>query len=446
MTDLTVVGLSHHTAPLALRERLSVSTSQVERELKTLMAANGPFGDAQVGESLLLSTCNRVEIYAEGPDAGATIRSAREYFRTRVPEVAGLYEHRGAEAARHAFRVASSLDSMVIGEPQILGQMKDAVDAARRAGTLGTFLDRCFTRAFAVAKKVRTETRIASGAVSIPSIACELARKIFGDVRGRRALLVGAGEMGEQAAERFAQLGARLTVMNRSGERAATLAQKVGGEHRGFEHLPTELTNADVVLTSTSSDRFVLTSALMKGVVRSRRRRPLFVIDIAVPRNVDPRVGGFDNVFLYDVDDLDQVAADNLAVRREEAVAAEAIVETEVMAFESWKRSLSLAPTIVALRNRFSDVVRAELERTMERLGGLNDRDRVALERMSDAMVNKLLHQPLSELKRGAGGDGDRQLIEAARRLFALDEAREHNDASLEEPRSAQLAAQGKRK
>jgi len=417
--DIVVIGLSHHTAPIELREQLSVATEDVKTELHEMM--NG----GTISEGVLLSTCNRVELYAAAQDPVGALEAARRYLEVKANGTdlhAHLYERRGEKAAHHAFRVACSLDSMVVGEPQILGQIKDAFAAAQSSGAVGTLLNRCFNRAFSVAKRVRTETGIASGAVSVSSIAIELAGKIFGDLKGRHALLVGAGEMSEAAAKSLSNHGAQMRVLNRSPERAEKLAKQVDGQAVAFDELPTELTTADMVLTSTGSPKFTITRDTMKRVHKARRRRPLFIIDIAVPRDVDPRVGEMANVFLYDVDDLQAVAAENLTARKNEADSAERIVESEAHIFDEWRRSLTLTPTIVALRHHFRAIARKELERTLPRLHGTEERDAKTLEAMADAVVNKLLHQPLTELKRGANTAEASALIDATRRLFDLPE------------------------
>lgn len=424
--EILVVGLSHHTAPLAVRERLSVATERVTDEVERLLATQ------LVTEAVLVSTCNRVEAYAAAADPVKAGKMLRDYMQAGTDDDVGgfVYERLGGDAVRHAFRVASSLDSMVVGEPQILGQMKGAFATSEAAGGVGMLLGRCFHRAFAVAKRVRSETGIAAGTVSVSSIAIELARKIFGNLKGRRALLVGAGKMSEAAAKTLSKQGARLFVVNRSPERAAELARACGGEARGYEQLAAELVASDVVITSTASPRFIITADLMHDVIRARRHRPLFLIDIAVPRDVDPRVGEMDSIFLYDVDDLQQVAQENLTARRREAHAAEEIVRGEVEQFEQWRRSLTLTPTVVALRERFREVLLAELERTVPRLKGITEKDRQSLDRMIDAMVNKLLHQPLTQLKRGSETPEGALLIDAARRLFALPEDSEADRAA----------------
>ena len=423
-----VLGLSFRTAPVEVRERLAValpSTGDAGRR------AHERFG----GELVLLSTCNRVEAYAVGPRPEALAAWFAELASTPLGD--HVYAHRGGAAVRHLFRVAASLDSMVVGEPQILGQLKAAFEAARTAGTVGALLDRAFSRAFAVGKRVRRETGIAQGAVSVSSVAADLARRIFGDLQGRSVLLVGAGKMGEAAARKLRRAGARLVVVNRSPERAEALARACGGVARSFEALASELVRADVVVTSTSSPRFVLTADTMPDVMRARRHRPLFLVDIAVPRDVDPRVGEVDGVFLYDVDDLQEVAEENRQARLVHVKDAERIVAEEVAAFERWRRSLVLTPTVVALRRRFSRVVRAELERTLGRLDGLSERDRRALEKMADAIVNKLLHEPTRRLREGAEGGDGALLLEAARELFDLQRA----EASEAEGRAAASGA-----
>ena len=423
MRDFVVVGLSHRTAPVEVRERLAVAPEQLEEELREIIA-RGHFDEA-----LLISTCNRVELYGVSMNPTAAAQSARNTLASRLPNSTSedvFYSERGVAVVRHAFRVASSLDSLVVGEPQILGQVKEAFDAATNAGTAGTLIGRCFSHAFSTAKRVRNETGIAEGTVSVSSIACELAKKIFGNLDGRRTLLLGAGEMGEGAARNLRQTGTQLHVINRSEARAEALAKSCGGRAIPYERLTTELAEADVVIASTASTKFILTPELMKGVVRSRRHRPLFIIDIAVPRDVDPRIGTMDNVFVYDVDDLQQVAEQNLAVRAREAAQAERIIEEEVELFLKWRRSLELAPTIVALRKQFGDVADEELRRALGRLQGLSQSDRAAFEAMARSLVNKLLHRPMMHLKAGAEEPDGAQLIDAVRRVFALTE---HDDA-----------------
>ncbi|MFO0686801.1 MAG: glutamyl-tRNA reductase [Sandaracinus sp.] len=413
--DIFVVGLSYRTSPVETREKLAVPSGELEAAIARLKS------EVALDEALLVATCNRVEIYGVAHDGAAPAR-ALSWLERPLGEGAleGLtYERTGRDAVQHAFRVASSLDSMVVGEPQILGQVKDAYAAASSAGGLGTLLDRCFARAFAVAKRIRNETGIAAGTVSVSSVACDVAKGIFGDLRGKRVLLVGAGKMGESAAKHLAKQGARLIVLNRSLERAVQLAAACGGEPRTIAELPSELALADVAITSTSSDRFVITVDLMKDVIRARKHRQMFFIDIAVPRDVDPRVGEMDGVFVYDVDDLGKVAQENMAARKREADAAEKIIDGESREFEEWRKQQDLKPLIVGIRQHVQGTLMAELERTLPRLTGDKDKDRAALERMIEAMVNKVVHHPVAEVKR-ASERGEVDIVHAASRLFPI--------------------------
>jgi glutamyl-tRNA reductase len=415
--DLVVFGLSHHRAPLAVRERLAAG-ERVAEELKELLAA------APLGEGVLLSTCNRVELIATTAEAQRARECVLGHFNGRVaPDRIDeyVYEHRGLDAVAHLFRVASGLDSMVLGEPQILGQVKEAFSTANAAGAVGSLLGRCFERTFAVAKRVRTETEIAAGNVSVSSIACELAEKIFGDLQDRKILLIGAGKMSETAARSLTARGATLTVVNRSPERALSLAAACGGQARPLEALATELATADVVISSTAKDGFVITHDLMLGVGKMRKWRQLFIIDIAVPRDVDPRVESLRNVFLYDMDDLKRVSHANLSARERAANAAEAIVAEEVAAYDRWLRTLELTPTIVALRERVRQVVLAEKQKALGKIPGLTPQQERAFEAMCESIVNQLLHAPLTELKRGQQEGNGADLVHAVQRLFKLD-------------------------
>ena len=411
MSEVFVIGISHHTAPLEVRERLAIPEQAIASELHQLTQ------DAPIDEAMLISTCNRVELYAASTAPAKAMIHARDWMSEKLGsdhQTGMFYTHQGNNAVRHAFRVASSLDSLVIGEPQILGQVKQAYALAENAGTVGALLGRCFTRAFSVAKRVRNETSIAEGTVSVSSIACELAEKIVGKLNGRRVLLIGAGEMGEASARYLQQTGARLHVVNRSEDKAIALAKSSGGRAIAYEQLFIELSQADVVIASTSSPRFLLNADNMKDVVRARRRRPLFIIDIAVPRDVDPRASRLDNVFVYDVDDLQQVAEGNMASRSREVQQAERIIQKEVLEFEQWRRTLQLTPTIVALREHFLDTVESELKRSLPELS--DD----AIKRLTQNTVNKLLHGPITELKSGGQGPDGPVLIETIKRIFKI--------------------------
>ncbi|MGB0678561.1 MAG: glutamyl-tRNA reductase [Polyangiales bacterium] len=422
-----VLGLSHHSAPVAVREAMAVTPDKVAAFIQQLQQ------EAGAKEAVVLSTCNRVEVYAASDDVQTAVRAAEQLWlghSRRADGRAHLYLHHGEAALRHSFRVAASLDSMVVGEPQILGQVKAAVAAARSAGGVGAVLGPLFDRAFSVAKQVRRDTGIAAGAVSVSSIACELATKIFADLSARQVLLVGAGKMGEAAARQLHTRGARLTVANRRRSRAEAVAQAAAATVQDFAALDDALVVADVVITSTASPDFILTPARMAAAQRARKRRPLFIIDIAVPRNVDPRVGALDNVFLYDVDDLEKIAATNLAQRQEAAQMAEALVSREVQAFVQWLATLELKPTILALRAHFQAIVLAELKRSARHLPALNRCEQQALEHSGQAIVNKLLHTPLTLLRAQAEGPQGLELIAALRQLFDLQEG----DSTCERP------------
>ena len=331
---LFAFGLSHRTTPLSVREQLAVPADQLPAQLAALKAS------AQLEEATLVSTCNRVELYATSQAPARSIQAVRAHLQGRADH-RNLDEHayvlEGSEAVRHLFEVASGLDSMVLGEPQILGQVKEAYAAASQHGSVGTVLGRCFERSFGVAKRVRTETELAVGNVSVSSIACDLAEKIFGTLDGRKVLLVGAGKMSEVAARSLGARGASLAVVNRNPEKAEQLAQACGGRPRPLEALATELADADVVISSTAKQGFMITHDLMQGVCRMRRWRQLFLIDIAVPRDVDPRVDALRNVFLYDMDDLQKVSRDNLLARERAVGDAQAIIGAELEQFEGWQ-------------------------------------------------------------------------------------------------------------
>lgn len=427
-SELLVVGLSHRTAPLEVREKLAFPEATHAGTLRQLLEL------PSLGEAMLISTCNRVEIYAvtraSWPAAGAA--AACGHVRDYLSRIKGyeparlephLYDHIGPAAVKHVFRVAASLDSLVVGEPQILGQLKDAYARATEAGCVGPLLKRCLERAFGVAKRVRTETAISRGGANVSSVAVELARRIFGELAGKRVLVVGAGKMSDLAARHLRADGAlEILVTNRSPERAHALAAKVDGVARPWEELEALLYGCDIVISSTGSTVPILTREVVRRVMKARRHRPLFLIDIAVPRDVDPAVGKLDGVYLFDIDDLEKVVAENLKEREKEAAAGERIVEAETAQFLAWLRSQGVVPTIKDLRERFTQIARAEAERTLASLGGaVGPKEQQAIRYMAEAIVNKLLHSPLMALKKG---DAEADLLVAAtRRLFALPEA-----------------------
>ncbi len=423
---IVVVGLSHKSAPIEIRERLALSADDIPAVLGALAA------HPSIGEVMVLSTCNRVEVYAttrkpddaDGSQAADAIEQA--LVEKAGPELASavqehLFRYVGDAAIRHVFRVASSLDSLVVGEPQILGQVKDAFELAARSHSIGTMLGRAIETSFRVGKRVRTETQVGAGTVSISSVAVDLAKQIFGDLGKRVVALLGAGEMAEAAARSLASSGARVHVVNRSLQRAQAVATIFKGEARPWTELQRTLIEADVIIASTASPHFVLTAELVSTVSRARRGRSLFIIDIAVPRDVDPKVNEIDGVYLFDIDDLSNIASETMRERTAEAQRAERIVDEEADAFEAWLDSLRVTPTIVALRKQVQAVLEAELTRSLGgKLKHLGAADRKALEGMLSAAVNKLMHAPSTRLKSAAAQGTASGYVEALRELFEL--------------------------
>jgi glutamyl-tRNA reductase len=418
--ELVVIGLSHQTAPVEVRERLAVVPAEMEARLQDLLRLTG------VGEATLVSTCNRVEIYAASADA----RDALARLRGHLHGTAGgadldrhLYERVGREAVHHLLRVASSLDSLVVGEPQILGQLKDAYDSALRARTVGRVLGFLFPRAFRVARKVRRDTAIARQPVSVSSVAVDLARQVWSGFEGRRVLLIGAGKMSDLAARALRANGASVAVTNRTAARAAELAARLGCAVEPFEDLEGALTRADIVISSTGARLPIMGVALLERVQKARRRRPLVLIDIAVPRDVDPEVDPIEGIYRWDIDSLQQVVAKNLEGRRQEADQAEAMVQEELERCLAANRGHSVGPTITALRARYLGVARAEAEKTIAALGASDERTRRAIAALTESLVAKLLHPTQVALKKGAAGEDGPDLLAAAHTLFALEEA-----------------------
>lgn len=419
---IVVVGLSHRTAPLAVREALAFPREQLKGALLRLRAETG------AGEAMILSTCNRVEIYARQDDAGAV--STLEAFLCRYHAKDGrelepvLYRFADADAIRHAFRVAASLESMVIGESQILGQVKDAYQAAEEAGTLGASLNALRNRSLASAKRVRTETGIGRNAVSVSYVAVELARKIFADLKDKNVLLVGAGKMSELAAKHLVRSGARATVVGgRTFGRAAELAAALGGRAVPLESLRDELARADIVISGTGAAGIVIHEADVesaRAARRGRHARPLFLIDIAVPRDIDPAVRNLGGVFLYDLDDLKAVAEANLRERLKEAAAAEALVEREIRDFLGWQKARGAVPLLNEMRRRAEEIRRAELDKLKRRLGPLTPEQEEALEAATAAIVNKLLHPPTVHLKEAAQESDAPEHLSLIRKLLGL--------------------------
>ena len=424
-----LTGLNHRNAPVELREQVAISADELPAALQALRAW------PHVQEAMILSTCNRVELLVaytgEAPDLPGFLVE-----RFPVPASvlgAHLYQHRDAEAVRHLFRVGASLDSMVVGEPQILGQVKEAFAAARNRGVVGRELERLLQSTFSLAKRVRTETAIGSSSVSIASVAVDLALKIFGSLAGKKVLLVGAGKMGELAVRHLLRQGASaITVCNRTEARAEKLAQSFGGSVMPYGDLLERAGESDIVITSTGAHAFVFHREDGHRYVQKRRWRPMFFIDIAVPRDVDPEMNRVDGVFLYDIDDLQGVAATNLADRSREAMRAEQLVEQAVRAFSQAAQMLDAVPALVALQGSVEAMRQAELKRAAARLESLTPVQREAVEALTRGLANKFLHGPLQAL-RAAARDGDGERLNVLRETFQLPDAQPDGQAARPE-------------
>ncbi|MBL8717674.1 MAG: glutamyl-tRNA reductase [Myxococcales bacterium] len=436
--ELCVVGVSYRSAPVAVRERVAIAGDERAPLLGRLRE------DGTVREAVLVSTCNRVEFYLSGADEHSVVAQARKMLATRVKEEdlrPYLYEHRGEDALRHVFRVAASLDSLVMGEPQILGQVKEAFETATEAEAVGGVLGRAMHRAFHVGKRVRTETALGAGQVSVASVAVDLAKRIFGDMSKHEVLLLGAGEIAESAARALVAAGVtKILIANRSFEKAEALARTIeNAEPRSLGELPTLLEHADIVLVSTGASSFVVTREIAAAAVKRRKGRALFFVDVAVPRNVDPRVHDLDNCFRYDIDDLEQVVAEGMHERKAEAEAAERIVAHEVAEFAKWARQLEVTPTIVALREKVRSTLAAELDRSLShKLKHLGEDDRKALGVMLEAAANKLLHAPTQLLKESLDRPDGEQVIALVRQVYDLPEDHKAHTRGATEGNSAE--------
>ena len=421
---IVVVGLSHKTAPVEVREKLAVPESRLGEALTRLCSYSG------VREGLLLSTCNRVEVYAVVDEIEAGYGRIQEFLADAHFSVSSeqltphLYWHSGDRAIGHLFRVAASLDSMIIGESQILGQLKDAFEVALTHKTTSVILNKVVKKAISVAKRVRTETKIAEMAVSVSYAAVELARKIFSDLSEKTVLLVGAGEMAKLAARHFVANGVRhVRVTTRSPYQASELADKFNGTAVPFELFGEDMASADIVLVSTGAAHYLISSDEVQRAVKQRMNRPMFLIDISVPRNIDPAVRHIDNAFLFDIDDLKVRVEQNREDRLREAEKAEQMVIEEVGILRQWFQSLEVTPTIVALKNRVDDIKRTELEKALGRLSHLSVQERELVESMASTIVNKLIHSTLVTLKTEANSSEGVAFVEAARRFFKLGES-----------------------
>jgi glutamyl-tRNA reductase len=417
-----LIGVNHNTAPVEVRERLALPESRLPEVCKSLCQQEG------IEEGMILSTCNRVELLVRRRDGVDNLRNfVCEYFHLDPAEYERyFYDYREEEAVRHIFRVTSSLDSMVVGEPQILGQVKEAYAVARAVGAINSQLDSLLTRAFAVAKRVRTETAVGSSAVSVASVAVELAKKIFGSLNGKHVYLVGAGKMSELAARHLIAHGAAsIFVANRTYDRAVQLAKKFHGQAIMFEQLYDTCDKADIVITSTGAPHAIFRREHGELFLSRRRNRPMFFIDIAVPRDVDPGLNKLDGIFVYDIDDLQQAVTSHVADRRKEAERAEAIVALEVQRFQARLQTLDVVPTIVSLQDHLETIRQAEIDRVRGRLGSLSPDQELAVDALTRGIINKIMHTPISTLKTAARESEATTVIDLVRRLFNLQEKKE---------------------
>ena len=419
---LIVVGLSHKTAPVEIRERLAVPESRLGEALIRLCSYPG------VKEGILLSTCNRVEVYSVVDDVDTGYGRIQEFLADTHLSLSSeqltphLYWHTGDRAIAHLFRVASSLDSMIIGESQILGQLKDAFEVALAHKTTGVIMNKVVKKAISVAKRVRTETKIAEMAVSVSYAAVELAKKIFSNLHEKTVLLVGAGEMAKLAAKHLIANGVgHVRITTRTPQHAVDLAEMFGGTAVPFDQFKDDMASADIVLVSTGAAHYLIGAEDVHRAVQERMNRPMFLIDISVPRNIDPAVRHVDNAFLFDIDDLKHRVEQNRAERVQEAEKAERMVIEEVTMILDWMKSLEVTPTIVALRNRVEDIKRAEVEKVLGRLGHLSAQDRELVEGLASSIVNKLIHRTMVTLKNEVNSSSGPAFVEAARQFYALD-------------------------
>jgi glutamyl-tRNA reductase len=417
---LFLLGVSHRTAPVDLRERLDFSSRDLGAAVEALATRSS------AAESVVLSTCNRSEIYVASSDPARTrdelIQFLSDYHGIQAEAFTPhLFSYDDAEAARHLFTVAAGLDSMVVGEPQILGQVKDAFQAAAERRCTGPMLSKLFHWSFGVGKRVRSETALGEGAVSVSFAAVALARKIFGKLHGRRVLVVGAGEISTLTAQHLRAQGVgEIVITSRTAAHADTLAGEVGGRTVPWESMASALGAADIVLTATGAQRPIITKAQVEAVTGRKRPGPLFIIDIAVPRDVDPSVGDIEQVFLYNVDDLQTVVQENISKRGAEITQAEAIVAEEVSKFSAWQRSRGAIPTVVALRQRFDTIRRAELQRLEGKLAHLTPEAKARVEEVTRLIVEKLLLEPTEQLKALPDEETQVAYTEAVNRLFRL--------------------------
>ncbi len=416
----SITGVNHRTAPVEVRERLAFDERGIADALGLLKSRPG------VCEGMILSTCNRVEVALacdESVNGEKAVETLLAETRSVDPEWVRryLYKYQDRDAIRHLFRVASSLDSMVLGEPQILGQLKTAYSLAKDVGAISSFLDALLTRAFSVAKRVRTETEIGANAVSVSYAAVELAREIFGSLTGKKVLLIGAGKMSEAAARHLKRCGvSSIFVTNRTQSRAEEMARLFNGEIIEYDRCLASMREVDIVITSSGAPHYILTAADMRRIIAARKNEPMFLIDIAVPRNIEPTVNQIDNVFLYDIDDLQKVVDGNMQVRQNEAEEAEGIVAEEVERMVARMKTRDVVPMIVSLQEGLENMRQAELARYHGRLGLLTKEQEEAVEQLTRSIVNKIAHGPISELRKQASQPEGHHFVAAIRKVFRL--------------------------
>jgi glutamyl-tRNA reductase len=422
MDRIILIGLNHKTAPVNIRECLAFSQDETRSALGDLRTME------TIEEAMLFSTCNRVELLIISKESRNAVAQAKSFLAQfkQLPLVdfeSSLYLHRGEAAVRHVFRVGASLDSMVLGEPQILGQIKTAYRTATEEKTSGVILNRLLHRAFFVAKRIRTETGIGDSAVSISYAAIELGRKIFGELAGKEVLLIGAGEMAELAVEHLIRnRSGNIFVANRTFERGVELATTYKGTAIRIEEVPDYLRRVDIIISSTGAKGFILEKQHVKAVMRGRRNRPIFFIDIAVPRDIDPAINTMNNAYVYDIDDLKDVVEENIEDRNREAIKAERIIDEAVINFRQWFQGLDVVPTIKALREKVQSIAQEEVRKTFQQLGHLSDKDREAIHRMAESLTNKILHEPTRYLKSN-GCQKDRSAsLDITRKIFGLND------------------------
>ena len=420
--NLILVGVNHKTTPVEIREKLAFTKGKIEQSVDHL------FNFPDIIEHTILSTCNRVEIYARANCQDSAIKSIKEFIcdfhgLSLVELEDHFYSYRNKEAVEHLFRVSSSLDSMILGEAQILGQVKDAYSLAKDLRSTGLVLNQLFKKAFSIAKKVREETGIAERSVSISSAAVELAQKIFDDLENRTVMLVGTGEMAELAAKHLISYGVKTVyVTSRTYDRAVNLARTLNGSALDFEAFKNELHRADIVITSTSAPNFIIKKEMVEKAIHERKNKPIFFIDIAVPRDIEPDVNDLENIYLYDIDDLHVVVSANMKEREKEADNAMNFISQEVTKFNNWVGTLDAVPTIVEIRKKAENIRMQEIEKTLKKISYLSEDDKKLLRQMSSSIVNKILHKPTIKLKQKTQSEDGHVYLKAIRHLFHLDD------------------------